>query len=278
LLLERLRNPAPLVTVEIRPPRGGMDPSETIDVWIDLHHSVRRLLKKDRFVFVTDNAVGADEEENLAHLTANLGEEVDLRRVVPFLTCKHTLDYCLMYPARAASAGVEALTVLGGDHSIGPARAVPHAYQLRGLIRERMKELVLGGWANPHRPASEQVAFLGSESFGAEFFLTQVVSHHSLHRVEAMLEEKARRGVELPGVFGVFCYRSANPATLEKLGEFFPVPARELTREFGAGATAEEVCARTIRALRSAGADKVFVSNLGWRGAADRLDRILDRV
>ena len=61
LLLERLRNPAPLVTVEIRPPRGGMDPSETIDVWIDLHHSVRRLLKKDRFVFVTDNAVGADE-------------------------------------------------------------------------------------------------------------------------------------------------------------------------------------------------------------------------
>lgn len=278
LLLERLRDPSPLVTVEIRPPRGGMDSSEAIDVWIDLHHSVRQLLKEERFVFVTDNAVGEDEEENLAHLTANLGEEVDLRRVVPFLTCKHTLDYCLMYAARAASAGVDALTVLGGDHSIGPPRTVPHAYQLRGLVRERVKELVLGGWTNPHRSASEQVAFLESESFGAEFFLTQVVSHHSLHRVEAMLEEKARRGVELPGVFGVFYYRSANPATLEKLGEFFPVPAQELTREFGAGATAEEVCARTIRALRHAGADKVFVSNLGWRGAADRLYRILDRV
>jgi hypothetical protein len=278
LLLERLRDPSPLVTVEIRPPRGGMDSSEAIDVWIDLHHSVRQLLKEERFVFVTDNAVGEDEEENLAHLTANLGEEVDLRRVVPFLTCKHTLDYCLMYAARAASAGVDALTVLGGDHSIGPPRMVPHAYQLRGLVRERVKELVLGGWTNPHRSASEQVAFLESESFGAEFFLTQVVSHHSLHRVEAMLEEKARRGVELPGVFGVFYYRSANPATLEKLGEFFPVPAQELTREFGAGATAEEVCARTIRALRHAGADKVFVSNLGWRGAADRLYRILDRV
>lgn len=278
LLLERLRDPSPLVTVEIRPPRGGMDSSEAIDVWIDLHHSMRQLLKEERFVFVTDNAVGEDEEENLAHLTANLGEEVDLRRVVPFLTCKHTLDYCLMYAARAASAGVDALTVLGGDHSIGPPRTVPHAYQLRGLVRERVKDLVLGGWANPHRSASEQVAFLESESFGAEFFLTQVVSHHSLHRVEAMLEEKARRGVELPGVFGVFYYRSANAATLEKLGEFFPVPAQELTREFGAGATAEEVCARTIRALRHAGADKVFVSNLGWRGAADRLYRILDRV
>ena len=84
--------------------------------------------------------------------------------------------------------------------------------------------------------------------------------------------------MEVPGIFGVFLYRSANPTTLEKLGEFFPVPAQELTSEFEAGATAEEVCARTIRALRDAGAEKVFVSNLGWRGAADRLDRILDRV
>jgi hypothetical protein len=278
LLLERLRDPSPLVTVEIRPPRGGMDPSETIDVWIDVHHSVRRLLREERFVFVTDNAVGADEEENLGHLTANLGEEVDLRRVVPLLTCKHTLDYCLMYAARAGSARVEALTVLGGDHSVGPPRAVPHAYQLREMIRERVPELVLGGWANPHRSASEQVAFLESESFAAEFFLTQVVSHHSLDRVVALLEEKERRGVDVPGVFGVFLYRSANPTTLDKLGEFFPVPAQEITREFGAGATAEEICARTIRALRDAGADKVFVSNLGWRGAADRLGRILDLV
>lgn len=278
LLLERLRDSSPLVTVEIRPPRGGLDPSETIDVWIDLHHSVRRLLKEERFVFVTDNAVGVDEEENLAHIAANLGEEVDLRRVVPFLTCKHTLDYCLMYAARAGSARIEALTVLGGDHSVGPPRAVPHAYQLRGMIRERVPELVLGGWVNPHRSASEQVAFLESESFEAKFFLTQVVSHHSMDRVDALLEEKARRGVEVPGVFGVFFYRSANPTTLNKLGEFFPVPAQALTREFGAGATAEEICARTIRELRDAGADKVFVSNLGWRSAADRLGRILDLV
>lgn len=278
LLLDRLRDPAPLVTVEIRPPRGGMDPAETIDVWIDLNHSVRRLIKDERFVFVTDNAVGADEEENLAHLAANLGEEVDLRRVVPFLTCKHTLDYCLMYAARAASARIEALTVLGGDHSVGPPRAVPHAYQLRGLIQERAPDLVLGGWANPHRSASEQVGFLESESFGAEFFLTQVVSHHSLGKVEELLAEKARRRVDVPGVFGVFFYKSANPNTLDRLGDFFPVPAQELIREFEAGATAEEICARSIRKLRDAGADKVFVSNLGWRGAADRLARILEQV
>ena len=101
---------------------------------------------------------------------------------------------------------------------------------MRALIRERVPELLLGGWANPHRPASEQVAFLASDSFEAEFFLTQVVSHHSVDRVEALLDAKARRGVNVPGVFGVFFYRSANPVTLEKLGDFFPVPAEALTR------------------------------------------------
>jgi 5,10-methylenetetrahydrofolate reductase len=276
--MDRLRDPRPLVTVEMRPPRSGLGRAETMDVWIDLHQSVRRLLRDDRFVFVTDNAVGAQEEENLAHLAANLGQEVDLRRVVPFLTTKHTLDYCLMYAARAASSGIESLTVLGGDVSVGPPRCVPHAHELRALIRQRAPGLVLGGWANPHRPADEQVRFLAAEDFHADFFLTQVVSHHSLDRVEALLAERERRGVKVPGVFGVFFYRSANPGTLAKLGEFFPVPAEGLARDFAAGDSPEEVCAHTIRALRAAGADKIYVSNLGWRGAAQRLEKILALV
>lgn len=278
LLLDRLRRPDPLVTVELRPPKSGLGTLESMDVWIDLNTAIRRLLKGDRFVFVTDNAVGAHEEENLAHLAANLGGEVDLRRVVPFLTTKHTLDYCLMYAARASSAGVEALTVLGGDKSVGPPRCVPHAHALRTLIRARVPGLVLGGWANPHRDAAEQVDYLTSPGFHAEFFLTQVVSHHSLGHVEALLEEMARRGVALPGVFGVFCYRSANPATLGRLGEFFPVPAAEIGREFEAGASPEEICARTIRELRRLGAGHVYVSNLGGRDAAARLERILELV
>lgn len=278
VLLDRLREPGPLVTVEMRPPRSGLGHAETMDVWIDLHQSVRRLLRDDRFVFITDNAVGSQEEENLAHLAANLGGEVDLRRVVPFLTTKHTLDYCMMYAARAASSGIEALTVLGGDVSVGPPRCVAHAHELRALIRERVPGLVLGGWANPHRDAAEQARFLAADDFHAEFFLTQVVSHHSLDRVEALLEECRRVGIEAPGVFGVFFYRSANPATLSKLGEFFPVPIDGLVRDFAAGDSAEEVCAHSIRALRAAGAEKIYVSNLGWRGAAQRLDRILALV
>src|SRR6185503_8789001 len=113
--------------------------------------------------------------------------------------------------------------------------------------------------ANPHRPAAEQVGFLASENFRAEFFLTQVVSHHSASHVEALLQEMRRREVDVPGVFGVFLYRSANAKTLAELGDFFPVPAAELTREFDSGASPEEICARSIRSLRDAGANKVFV-------------------
>ena len=51
--------------------------------------------------------------------------------MVPFLTCQHSLRYCLNYAQRAAAAGLDALTVLGGDESVGPPRCVDHAYVLR---------------------------------------------------------------------------------------------------------------------------------------------------
>jgi hypothetical protein len=249
-----------------------------MDAWIDMHHAVRRLSAEGRFVFVTDNAVGTEEEENLAHLVANLGDGGHAGTVVPFLTLKHTLEYCLVYAERAAAAGFPALAVLGGDHRVGLPRCLPHAHMLRARIRERVPGLALGGWANPHRHADEQAGFLAAPDAHADFFLTQVVSHHSAGRVEAFVRALEERGVLAPGVFGVFYYRSANPSTLTHLSEFFPVPAEGLTHEFGAGADAEEVCARSIRALRDAGATRVYVSNLGLRRPEARLKRILERV
>jgi 5,10-methylenetetrahydrofolate reductase len=249
-----------------------------MDAWIDMHHAVRRLLADGRIVFVTDNAVGSREEENLAHLVANIGEEAGGRGVIPFLTLKHTLDYCMVYAQRAAAAGFEALTVLGGDHLVGPPRCLPHAHLLREKIRHRIPSLALGGWANPHRHVEQQAGFLHDQGVYADFFLTQVVSHHSAENVEAFVKELERRGVGAPGVFGVFFYRSAKPATLTKLSEFFPVPAAALTREFEAGVEAEEVCARSIRALRAAGASRIYVSNLGLRRPDVLLKRILERV
>jgi hypothetical protein len=275
-VLQRLREDRPLATVELRPPRTGLSSADTMELWIDMYHSIQRLTRHDTIIFLTDNAVGLSEEENLAHLTANLAGDVSTSRIVPFLTSKHSIEYCLMHASRAASYGFEALTVLGGDHTVGPPRCVPHARELRALIRRRVPHLDLGGWANPHRPAAEQVEYLLDPRFEAEFYLTQVVSHHSIRAVEQFLAEARRCGVTQPGVFGVFLYRSANPDTLARLADFFPVPAAEITREFEAGLTPEEICAKTVRALREVGADKVYLSNLGFEQVETRYRRIVE--
>ena len=96
--------------------------------------------------------------------------------------------------------------------------------------------------------------------------------------VARFIEAAAQRGLDLPGVFGVFYYRSANARTLNALKDFLPVPAEGLTREFGAGATAEEVCARTIRAAMEAGAKHFYISNLPPAGAPVVFASILERV
>ncbi len=266
----------PLITVELRPPRAGLDTDSGMDAWIDLNHAVRRFTTAGRFVFLTDDALGQAEEESLGHLAANLDETTERERLVPFLTCKHTLEHCLLYAERAAAMGLSALTVVGGDQRGGPARCVAHAYELRAHIRQRVGGVALGGWANPFRDLDEQVSFLADPDFVGEFFLTQVVSHHDTHRLAGLLSLLRSRGIERPALVGVFHYRSANPKTLERLGDFFPVPAAALTREFEAGASPEEITARSVRAALDAGAQGVYLSNLGLRGAHRLLGRILE--
>jgi len=274
--LARLREERPLVAVELRPPPSGLAGGDAMDVWIDMAHEVRRLMRWDTILFLTDNAVGAAEEENLRHLAGNLAQETSPERVVPFLTSKHSLEYCELYAARAAARGYQALTVLGGDARVGAPRCVPHAFELRRRLRARMPDLVLGGWANPHRDPVHQVELLLAGDFTAEFYLTQIVSHHDLPAVEAFVNEAARRGLALPGLFGVFFYRSANPRTLARLRDFLPVPAEPLAREFAAGRTPEAVCGETVRRLRELGVERIYLSNLGVRGAATRYEQILD--
>jgi hypothetical protein len=277
-LVEALGGPGRVLSAELRPPRAELDASAGMDAWIDTYHSVRGLVDDEVFVFLTDSAVGAREEHNLRHLVINLGGDVRRSHVVPFLTAKHTMEFCLSYAERAAHEGFPALVVLGGDRSIGPPRCVEHAWQLRAAIRQHVPGLALGGWANPHADASTQVRYLSDGHFNAEFFLTQVVSHHDRAAVERFVEEMSRTGVALPGVFGVFYYRSANPKTLEALSQFLPVPAEGLVREFDEGASADEICARTIRTLYDAGVTHVYVSNLPVGRARQTLGRVLDLV
>jgi len=261
-LLSALRSGDPVVAAELRPPRAELATAAGMDAWIDTYHAVRRLTREGTFVFLTDSAVGTQEEDNLRHLVINLGQDVPRPRVVPFLTTKHSLDYCFSYAERARQHGFPALVVLGGDRTVGVPRSVEHAWQLRRLLRERDASLGLGGWANPYADPDRQVDYLASPDFHAEFFLTQVVSHHNIAPVARFVETAERRGLTLPGLFGVFFYRSANRATLDALKGFLPVPIDGLTREFAEGVTPEEVCARTIRSLAAAGVRHFYISNL----------------
>ena len=277
-LLDALRARDSVIAAELRPPRAELEAIASMDAWIDTYHAVKSLTRDGTFVFLTDSAVGSKEEDNLRHLMINLGSDVPRSSVVPFLTSKHPLDYCLAYADRAQQHGFDSLVVLGGDKSIGAPRCVGHAWELRQAIRGHQPDLTLGGWANPHADPVAQVRYLLDTDVNAEFYLTQIVSHHSRDDVERFVSEAERRKLTLPGMFGVFYYRSANPRTLRALSGFLPVPAEALTREFGEGASADDVCARSLRALMDAGARHFYISNLPLGRAAATLQRILDRV
>src|SRR5215470_13996357 len=143
-LLSALRSGGSVFAAELRPPRAELAAAEGMDAWIDTYHAVRRLTRGGTYVFLTDSAVGAQEEDNLRHLVTNLGRDVPRERIVPFLTSKHPLEYCLSYAERATQSGFRALVVLGGDKSIGPPRAVEHAWQLRQMLRARDHAVALG--------------------------------------------------------------------------------------------------------------------------------------
>ena len=263
-----------MVSVELRPPRADLTHGASIDAWMGLHSSVQRLLARQTPVLLTDGAVGTNEEENLHHLVTNLDEDAQRGLVCPFLTTKHTYEYCEWYAARALDAGCDTLTVLGGDKHVGAPRCVPHGYILRQQLRARYPELCLGAWANPHRDIDRQADFVAEANYTADFFLTQLVSHHDLDRVSAFQEALRARDVTLPAVWGVFFYRSAKRATLERLSQFFPIPVEAIAADFAGGMSAIEVCAKTVRELRGLGAEKVYISNLHPERAPRQLDAI----
>jgi 5,10-methylenetetrahydrofolate reductase len=277
-LVEALRGESPVIAAELRPPRAELDAAEGIDAWIDTYHAVRSLTRQGIRVFLTDSAVGTQEENNLRHLVTNLGNDVARSHVVPFLTSKHSLEFCISYAEQAAQHGFDSLVVLGGDKTVGRPRCVEHAQQLRAAIREREPRLSLGGWANPHADAGRQADFLLDPSFTGEYYLTQVVSHLHLDPVKRFVDEVRRREVAIPGMFGVFYYRSANRRTLQALSHFLPVPVDGLIAEFEGGATPTDICARTVRAMMELGVRHFYISNLPLLGAAPTLAAIMRQL
>ncbi len=278
-LRRRLAANVPLRAVELRPPRRDLAGARAMDAWIDVYHAVRGFARVDTIVFLTDNAIGTGEEENLGHLVKNLGPDAPRGRIVPFLTLKHSLEYCIRFAARVQAERFPALVVLGGDGHDGIPRCLPRAHMLRDRLRRDHPGLLLGGWANPYRDAREQVGFLVDQAGSLDFVLTQIVSHHDPRPVERFLNEIDRQGFDAPVLFGVFFYRSARAATLDRLARFIPVPHEGLERDFGErGLSAVDVAARTIGWLASLGVGRVYISNLETGRAPRRLASIARRV
>src|SRR5215217_8475445 len=107
-IVERLHSEPSVIAAELRPPRAELEPAASMDAWIDTYHAVRSLTREGTPVFLTDSAVGLQEEDNLRHLVNNLGTAVARSSVIPFLTCKHPLDFCLSYADRAVQQGFDA--------------------------------------------------------------------------------------------------------------------------------------------------------------------------
>jgi 5,10-methylenetetrahydrofolate reductase len=250
---------------------------QSVDAWIDSNQLMRKMTALSRYVFLTDGAIGRREEPNLRHVTINLGKEADRSCIVPILTTKHSLDYCLEFAERSYALGFTSMVVLGGDKSDGIPRCVAHAYELRQLIRQRVPGLTLGGWASPHG-GRRQVEYILEPNYSADFFLAQIASHYHAAALDEFFEASAKLGLDIPSIFGVFYYRSANARTLNMLSEFFPVPGEELRNDLNAGVGTEEICARSVCALLQRGVRHVYISNLPMTGAVKKLAEIEARV
>ena len=277
-ILESLQNPKRfLLNVEMCPPRVDLPMDQSVDAWIDSSRLMRRITSLSRFVFLTDGAIGRREEPNLRHVTINLGTEADRSRIVPILTTKHSLEYCLEFAQRSYTLGFTSLVVLGGDKSDETARCVEHAYELRRLIKQRVPGITLGGWASPHG-GRRQVEFMLHPEYSADFYLAQIVSHYQTSAIDDFVNETERLGVKMPAIFGVFYYRSANPKTIAMLSKFIPIPVEELSRDFAAKVHPDEICARSVHALLQRGVKNVYVSNLPMPTATETFSRIETRV
>ena len=252
-----------------------------MDAWIDTYHAVTRLRPRRTFVFLTDSAVGAREEHNLRHLVINLGTDVPRDHVVPFLTTKHSLEFCLSLRRARLAGRLPSLVVLGGDQ-IGRSAAMRGARvaAARGDPRARAGAVARRLGQSARRSGDAGCGYLADDRFTGEFFLTQVVSHHDDGERRRVPRGAASSGrSRLPGIFGVFYYRSANPKTLQTLKQFLPVPVEGLTREFAEGVDAGRRSARARSARSAPPACKHFyVSNLPVGRARQTLQRVLSSV
>jgi hypothetical protein len=137
--------------------------------------------------------------------------------------------------------------------------------------------MTLGGWASPHG-GKRQVEYMLHPEYSADFYLAQIVSHYQTQAIDDFVNETERLGVKIPGIFGVFYWRTSNPKTFAMLSKFLPVPVEELTRDLAAGLTPDEICARSVHAVLQRGVKNIYISNLPMPTATATFSRVESRV
>ena len=241
-IVERLRNEPSVIAAELRPPRAELETRASMDAWIDTYHAVRSLTREGTPVFLTDSAVGLKEEDNLRHLVSNLGSDgAAVRdRAVPDLQASDRVLHRLR-----RSRGAAGIPGAGGARRRQERRAAALRRARVGAARgdppRTSRSWRSAAGPTRTRASSDQVGHLLDEHATAEFYLTQIVSHHSA-RPRAPVRRD--RGAARPGHPGHV------RGLLLPLGE--PAHARG-ARELpaGAGRRAE----RRVRRGRVAGRD-----------------------
>ena len=156
------------------------DPLEGMDAWIDTYHAIRALDAPGRRRSSSPTAPSARRKRTTCGTSSRTsGATLPRDRVVPFLTSKHSLDFCLSLCRAGVAARVSRRSSCSAaTRRVGRPRCVEHAWELRQRdprARAAPRRSAAGRIRTP-MPA-QQVDFLLDDSFTAEFYLTQVVSH-----------------------------------------------------------------------------------------------------
>ena len=107
VLVEQLKGNGQVIAAELRPPRAELETAARMDAWIDTYHAVRGLTREGN-LRLPDRQRGRVEGRRQPPPSGHhLGTDVPRAHVVPFLTCKHTPEFCLAYADRARHNGFD---------------------------------------------------------------------------------------------------------------------------------------------------------------------------
>ena len=212
-LLAALRSGASVFAAELRPPRAELAHAEGMDAWIDTYHAVRRLTRQGTFVFLTDSAVGArggrqpaapGHESRAATCRASGSCRSSPRSIRSSTACRTP-------SARTRAAFRRSWCSAATSRSARRDRSSTRGSCARCCASATARSRSAAGRIRMAIPSGRST-FSPTPDFHAEFYLTQIVSHHTSRRSRGSCETADGAASTLPGLFGVFYYRSANRA------------------------------------------------------------------